>query len=78
MFLRNVGAHLVPASAGGRYVTLKRRGISLWPTSAGLLIGLLLRSESGDDILLRNVGLPELHGVTSQSTVVFKITTVRY
>jgi hypothetical protein len=40
--------------------------------SAGFSLGLRFDTEDGDDIFLRNVGLSELHGVTTQKTALFK------
>jgi hypothetical protein len=42
------------------------------PASAGSLLDLFIDPEDGGDMFNRNVGLPELHGVTSQKTVLFK------
>jgi hypothetical protein len=43
--------------------------LSLPPASPDSLLGLLFDLEDGDDMFLRNVGLCQLHGVTSQKTV---------
>jgi hypothetical protein len=47
--------------------------LRLSSASAGFLFGLLFDPEDGCDRFLRNVGLSELHGVTSQKTVLFML-----
>jgi hypothetical protein len=41
------------------------------------LLGLLFYPDNGSDMLLRNVWLSELHGVTTQKAILFTVMAVR-